>query len=269
MVGRTWLGQLWAHRGRWPLAGAPCLGFAGSLQRAGSRPGGRPTFCCARKLDKEALFQTERTTPSAFPGPGAAPRLSGSNMAAPDDRSRFSGGSAQQVAGTHRSPHATIARGRGLRVTALTEVARPWNVPRCFRPALFEPDRRGAAPGPQQALGVVRSVWKSASLSNFLAQQKVGRPPGRDPARCTASAKNQQGAQAKEPMTDKSPKQKLSSGDCCAPPGRPASADGCQWQVRPACPGRQSGRRRPPAGRPRHLAAAGRSAPRHAAGVRR
>ena len=26
------------------------------MQPAGSRPGSRPTFCCARKLDKEALL---------------------------------------------------------------------------------------------------------------------------------------------------------------------------------------------------------------------
>ena len=33
----------------------PCQGVAGAVQRAGSRPGGRPTFCRARKLDQEAL----------------------------------------------------------------------------------------------------------------------------------------------------------------------------------------------------------------------
>ena len=32
-----------------------CWGFAVALQRAGSRPGRRPTFCRARKLDQEAL----------------------------------------------------------------------------------------------------------------------------------------------------------------------------------------------------------------------
>jgi hypothetical protein len=37
------------------LAFTPCQGVAGALQRAGSRPGGRPTFCRARKLDQEAL----------------------------------------------------------------------------------------------------------------------------------------------------------------------------------------------------------------------
>ena len=38
---------------------------------------------------------------------------------------------------------------------------------------------------------------ESASLSNVLAQQKVGRPPGRDPARCIETAKQRQGAHAR------------------------------------------------------------------------
>ncbi len=46
---------------------APCEGFAGALQRAGSRPGRRPTFCCARKLDQEALakLRVEGGAPAA------------------------------------------------------------------------------------------------------------------------------------------------------------------------------------------------------------
>ena len=48
---------------------------------------------------------------------------------------------------------------------------------------------------------------ESASWSNFLARQKVGRPPGRDPARCTAPATPWQGVKAKSPTTALSPSQ--------------------------------------------------------------
>ena len=45
----------------------------------------------------------------------------------------------------------------------------------------------------------------SASWSNFLAQQKVGRLPGRDPARCTAPAKQPQGTQSQPTVQTTAP----------------------------------------------------------------
>jgi len=62
---------------------------------------------------------------------------------------------------------------RVLRVTAPSGVAQPWNVPRCIRPALFEPDRRGARLDGDKRAGGVGKLKKSASLSNFLAQPSV------------------------------------------------------------------------------------------------
>ena len=58
--------------------------------------------------------------------------------------------------------------------------------------------------GATDAPASTRSL-ESASWSNFLARQKVGRPPGRDPARCNAPATPWQGVKAKSPTTALSP----------------------------------------------------------------
>jgi hypothetical protein len=48
-------------------------------------------FLLRQKVGQRGAFQTERTAPSACPGPGAAPRLSGSNRAGRKQRGTFHG----------------------------------------------------------------------------------------------------------------------------------------------------------------------------------
>ncbi|MES2718048.1 MAG: hypothetical protein V4795_19930, partial [Pseudomonadota bacterium] len=57
-----------------------CSGFAGALQRAGSRPGRRPNFCWAKSLDQKALSELSDT--SAALVSAEAQRLGGESCAA-------------------------------------------------------------------------------------------------------------------------------------------------------------------------------------------
>jgi hypothetical protein len=48
--------------------------FAGAVQRAGSRPGGRPNFCWAKSLDQKALLElSEQATAPISIEAGASP----------------------------------------------------------------------------------------------------------------------------------------------------------------------------------------------------
>ena len=67
-----------------------------------------------------------------------------------------------------------------LCVAALTGVARPWNMPRCFRPALFEPDRRGARLGADQCSGRIGEFKKGLLIQTF-GPAKVWSPAGARP----------------------------------------------------------------------------------------
>ncbi len=136
---------------------------------------------------------------------------------APGDRGRFSRGSAQQTVvtlglrmqtvgcvdacGSARSPHAPTVPCRGVHVTALT--GGHGRAMAMLRPAGdVRAEQASRPPRCRQALCWCRQVKKKRPLSNVLAQQNVGRPPGRDPARCRKSAKHQQDAQAtKQPAT--------------------------------------------------------------------
>ena len=81
------------------LDGALRLGFAGLLQRAGSRPGWRVTFLFDdKKVTKETSFELGAPELSAGPGHGAAPRLFGSNITARQTASDHTGSSAQHTA---------------------------------------------------------------------------------------------------------------------------------------------------------------------------
>jgi hypothetical protein len=164
--------------------------------RAGSRPGGRPTFCCARKLDKEALSKLSarhrmlveaRALRLACP---ARTELAGSSSAhstAVPPRSGLCRSDLSQA----RSQHAAIGAASSLlsgTTAEATAVVRGGFV-RAGQASRSAWVTKGA-PASTRSLA-------SASWSNFLARQKVGRPPGRDPARCNAPAKPQQGAQTR------------------------------------------------------------------------
>jgi hypothetical protein len=80
----------------------------------------------------------------------------------------------------NRSPHDTVVPCRGFRVTALCGVARPWKVPRCFRPALFEPDRRGARLDADTCWAGV-GKFKRGLLIQTFGPAKVWSPAGARP----------------------------------------------------------------------------------------
>ena len=189
------------------------MGVAGAVQPAGSRPGWRVTFLSGdKKVTKEApakLSVRHRALVEARALRLACPART-SCYRRLQSLQRWFGSADRHL---NRQPHAI-------------SLALP-------RSSLHSPDWGGTAvecaaltpAGSVRAEQASRSAraptsarcrtlsLESASLSNFLAQQKVGRLPGRDPARCTAPAKPTQGAQTRQSLMS-APSPKL-------PPGRP------------------------------------------------
>ena len=159
---------------------APSGGFAGSLQRAGSRPGWRVTFLFDdKKVTKETSFELCELKPAA--DQAEALRLACPARTACPWRAQ----SLQLLCRSadrrlNKVPHVAIWPCHSGCVPAMPGVARPWTVRCDVRPPLFEPDRRGARLDEAKHGGLVGKFKKGFLIQTF-GPAKVWSPAGARP----------------------------------------------------------------------------------------